>query len=65
MSGIDIFSIFVLTVVAITVVAVFVFLAMLPGRVARSRNHPQAEAINIGGWIGALFGGVLWPLVLI
>lgn len=46
-------------------VAIWVVLAMLPGKIAKSRNHPQAEAINIGGWLGALFAGVAWPIFLI
>jgi hypothetical protein len=38
---------------------------MLPGKIAAQRNHPQAEAINIGGWLGAILGGILWPIFLI
>jgi len=56
MSGLDIFAIIVL---------VILLLAMLPGKIAKSRNHPQAEAINIGGWLGALLAGVAWPIFLI
>lgn len=65
MSGLDFFAIFVLVVLIITVIAVFVFLAMLPGRVAQQRNHPQAEAVNVAGWLGALALGVFWPLALV
>lgn len=65
MSGLDIFAVFVLIVLLLAAVAIWIVLAMLPGKIARSRNHPQAEAINIGGWLGALLGGVLWPLILI
>lgn len=36
----------------------------LPGAIARSRNHPQADAINICGWMGILTL-VLWPLALV
>jgi hypothetical protein len=25
----------------------------LPGRIAVARNHPEAEAVNLMGWIGA------------
>ena len=65
MSGLDIFAIFVLVILLLAAVAIWVVLAMLPGRIARSRNHPQADAINVGGWLGALFGGVLWPVFLV
>jgi hypothetical protein len=65
MSGLDIFAIIVLGILLLAAVAIWVVLAMLPGEIAKSRNHPQAEAINIGGWLGALFAGVLWPIFLI
>ena len=38
---------------------------MLPGRIARARNHPQAAAIAVGGWMGTLALGIFWPLALI
>jgi hypothetical protein len=44
---------------------VFVELASLPGKKAAQRNHPQAEAINILGWLGLLFGGVGWVVALV
>lgn len=40
-------------------------LAPLPGSIAKSRNHPNAEAINMLGWLGMLFGGVLWIIALV
>ncbi len=61
-----------LTIVAFIVIAAFVIgaifliveLAVLPGRIAQLRGHPQAEAIKIAGMIG-IVTGVLWPLALI
>ena len=65
MTGIDIFALIVLLILVATAIFVFVFLGMWPGKVARQRNHPQTDAINIGSWVGLIAGGVLWPLVLI
>ncbi|WP_421980816.1 DUF3302 domain-containing protein [Roseibium sp.] len=65
MSGIELFSLFVLVVLLLTTIVVLVVLAMLPGRIAKSRDHPQTEAITIGGWLGLLCGGVFWPIILI
>ena len=65
MSGLDLFAAFVLLVLFVVAIAIWVALAMLPGAIAKSRNHPQADAINVGGWLGALFLFVLWPLMLI
>jgi Protein of unknown function (DUF3302) len=44
-------SIFVLVVGA---VALVVFLMGLPGRIAIARKHPDAEAVNMMGWLGFL-----------
>ena len=65
MSGLDIFALIVLIVLIVAAVVIWFLLAMLPGQIAKKRNHPQAEAINIGGWLGALMGGVFWPIVLV
>lgn len=65
MSFLDVFALFVLAMLLITVIAVIGVLGALPGRIARNRRHPQADAIAVGGWVGLLFFGVLWPLVLI
>lgn len=65
MSGLDIFAWIVLIVLVVTIIVAFISLAMLPGKVAKDRGHPQQEAINVAGWLGALFGGVFWPLALI
>jgi len=65
MSGLDIFASIVLIILLVAAVIIWVVLAMLPGKIARGRNHPQAEAINVSGWLGALLMGVFWPLALI
>ena len=44
---------------------VFFEIAGMPGREARKRNHPNAEAINLLGWLGWLFGGVPWLVAMI
>lgn len=66
MTAIDYFAWFVLIVIVISAVAVFVALAMLPGRTARKNNHPQADAINWAGWLGLLLTlGVVWAIAMI
>ncbi len=55
-------------VVIVFLVFLFFFvaldLAVLPGRIARQRGHPQADAVRMAGIIGFLTA-VLWPLALI
>ncbi len=66
MTGIDIFAWLVLIVIVISLVVAFVLLAQLPGNMARARKHPQADAINMAGWLGLLLTlGVIWVLAMI
>jgi len=46
-------------------VGILAFMGAWPGRVARARNHPQAEAVAIGSWLTLFLGFVLWPAVAI
>jgi len=62
---IDIFAWIVLLVLIATMVGIFVALGMMPGHIARKRNHPWAEAVTVGGWATLICGFVFWPLVLI
>jgi prepilin signal peptidase PulO-like enzyme (type II secretory pathway) len=62
---IDIFAWIVLLVVVASTVAVVLFLAALPGRIAKSRHHPWAQAVTVAGWVTFFLGFALWPLVLI
>lgn len=36
-----------------------------PGKKAKERHHPQAEAINVLGWLGLLLGGVGWVVAVV
>ncbi len=65
MTFIDIFTWIVLLITVATVVGVFVFMGLWPGKVASQNNHPQAEAIKIGSWAALIMGFALWPVVLV
>jgi small neutral amino acid transporter SnatA (MarC family) len=65
MSLLDIFAWIVLLVLVASTVAVVVFLAMLPGMIAKQRNHPWAQAVTVAGWVTLLLGFALWPVALI
>ena len=60
-----VFAWLVFITMIVALLAILGFLAAWPGRVARQRQHPYADAIAIGGWVTLLTGFVLWPLVLI
>jgi hypothetical protein len=61
----DIFALIILITLAVFAVAVWAILGMMPGKIARQRNHPQAEAINVCGWWGVLTMGLLLPVAWI
>ena len=62
---IELFAWIVFILLIAILVAVFVALGMLPGHIARQRQHPWAQAVAVGGWATLIFGFVFWPLVLI
>lgn len=51
-------------VAAIAGLGLIVVLAALPGQIAKSRRHPQVDAINICGWLG-LPTGILWVVAIV
>ena len=65
MTGLDIFALLVLLVLLVAAVAIWVILGMWPGKIARERNHPQADAINVCGWWGVITMGLLLPVAWI
>jgi hypothetical protein len=65
MSFLDLFAWIVLVVLVATLAAVVVALGVMPGRIARRRGHPWAQAVAVGSWATLVFGFVFWPVVLI
>ena len=61
----DLFALLILLVLLVAAAVAWGALGMLPGRIARGRNHPQAEAINVCGWWGALTLGLLAPIAFV
>lgn len=57
-------TLIVLCIVPVLLAYVIYRLGSLPGKVARSRSHPQADAITVCGWLG-IVTLVLWPLALV
>lgn len=55
----------VLVSLVLLIIWLYTVLAKMPGEKARERNHPQAEAINVLGWIGLLLGVAPWLVALV
>jgi hypothetical protein len=54
----------ILFVMPVVIGLVIYKLGSLPGDIARARNHPQAAAIGICGWMG-IITLVLWPVAMV
>ena len=65
MDVLSIFALIVLLVLIAAVVGIWVMLGMMPGKIAKQRNHPQADAINVCGWWGVITMGLLLPVAWI
>jgi len=63
--GLQIFALIILLTLLVTLVGIWILLAILPGKIAKKRKHPQAEAITVCGWWGAITMGLLMPLAFI
>jgi uncharacterized protein DUF3302 len=65
MSGYDIFAWIVLCILVACIIGVFCIAGWLPGHIAKTRGHPQAQAVTVAGWVTLICGFALWPVALI
>lgn len=63
--ALDIFALIVMAVLITIVIWLVIVLGPLPGKIARGRNHPQADAIYALGWIGIIVLGAPWLIALV
>ena len=61
----DVFALIVLLILAVAGIALVVTIGNIPGKVARKREHPQANAIATLAWIGLLTMGIGWFVALV
>jgi hypothetical protein len=65
MEVLDIFALVVIALLIAVVIWLVVLLGSMPGKIARARNHPQADAITALGWIGIITVGASWLLAIV
>lgn len=58
----DIIALVALFVVPAAVIALFLYVHILPEKIAERRHHPQKAAIKALCLLSLAFGGLLWPL---
>jgi hypothetical protein len=61
----DVFAWIVLLILIVSAVAMIAIAGSLPGHIARTRHHPQEQAVRMAGWITLFLALPLWPVVLI
>ncbi|MES2789180.1 MAG: DUF3302 domain-containing protein [Planctomycetota bacterium] len=61
----DLVTIIIILIVIGVNVWFLLWLAALPGKIARDRHHAQADAINVCGWLSLLTCFATWPVALI
>jgi hypothetical protein len=65
MTFLDAMTLVIILIVVATTVAFMLWLASVPGKVARQRGHAQADAVSVAGWLSILTLFTTWPLALI
>jgi hypothetical protein len=65
MSFLDLFAWIVLLILVASAAAMVFIAGSLPGHIARTRHHPQEQAVRMAGWITLFLALPLWPVVLI
>jgi hypothetical protein len=61
----DVLTFIVFGILIAAAIFVVAKLGSLPGKLARQRGHPQADAINVAGWLGLFTAGVIWVIAMI
>ncbi|HEY4166968.1 MAG TPA: DUF3302 domain-containing protein [Reyranella sp.] len=61
----DVFAWIVLLILVASVAAMIFIAGSLPGHVARTRHHPQGQAVRMAGWITLFLALPLWPVAMI
>ena len=56
---------YILIVLVLVLIWLYTAIAKIPGSKARERGHPQADAINVLGWVGPLLGVAPWLVALV
>lgn len=61
----DIFALIVMGILIALIIFIVVLLGSMPGKIARKRGHPQADAVEVLGWVGVVTLGLAWPIALV
>lgn len=60
-----ILALIIMGVLIAVTIWLIVLLGSMPGKIAKQRGHPQADAIRILGWVGVFTLGIAWFVALV
>jgi hypothetical protein len=55
----------ILVVLLMIFAVIYIEFASMPGKNARERGHPHADAISFLGWVGLLLGVAPWLIAMV
>lgn len=61
----DYLALVILLMGLVAVFYTFIYIHDIPYEAAKHRNHPQAEAIHIAGWLSLFTLHAIWPIIFI
>lgn len=61
----DYVALFILIFVILTLFYGIIAIHDIPYEIAKHRNHPHQDAINVAGWVSLLTLHVIWPFLWI
>ncbi len=59
------FSLFLLVFILLSFFYAVIALCDIPYKIAKKRNHPQQDAIQVAGWVSLLTLHFIWPFLWI
>ena len=65
LSFLNYFALFLLFFITISFFYAIIGLCDIPYKIARKRDHPQQDAIQIAGWVSLFTLHVIWPFIWI
>lgn len=57
------FALGLLVVLAIAFVYLLIYIHDIPYEIAKKRNHPHAETLEVAGWVSLFLMHAIWPFL--
>lgn len=61
--SLDYIALGLLVLIVVVLLHAAVYICDIPYRIAKKRNHPQQDAIRVGGWLSPFTLHTIWPFL--